>query len=133
VTTHTLESLSGAPKVVAADLDGTLLPLVLDGSQGLTALTVQTVNTLTRLGIRTILVTGRMFSSAASFAAQLGLTGLEAVDRHQTLSKMKAVVVGRLPAWAGTGMAMAGAPPEVAAVADDFCGRWKRRGWPAIS
>jgi Cof subfamily protein (haloacid dehalogenase superfamily) len=262
VTAHNLESLSGAPKVVAADLDGTLLPLVLDGSQSLTPLTVQTVRTLTRLGIRTIIVTGRMFASAAAFAGQLGLTGpvaahagalirevgsgrllhhdplplglsrevlafvepeqlsvslyfqdqlcvekrTGAVDRYEALSKMKAVVVGRLLdhldqpttkigiggqppvldnlqarlrqnfgarivalktwpffleitnptatkaraleiigvnlgfgpgdvlafgdsfndadmlAWAGTGVAMAGAPPEVAAVADDFCG-----------
>src|SRR5665647_1681533 len=147
-----LESFPGAPRVVAADLDGTLLPLVLDGSQGLTALTVETVHTLTALGIATIIVTGRMFSSAAAFATQLGLTGpvaayqgalirdvgtgrllhhdplpleltrevlefvepehlsvnlyiedqlcvekrTEAVDRYETLSKMKAIVVGRL-------------------------------------
>jgi len=138
--------------VVAADLDGTLLPLLLDGSQGLTPLTVQTVRTLTGLGITTILVTGRMFRSAAAFAAELGLTGpvaayqgalirdvatgrllhhdplplelsrevlefvepehlsvnvyiedqlcvdkrSEAVDRYEVLSRMKAIVVGRL-------------------------------------
>lgn len=248
--------------MVAADLDGTLLPLLLDGSQGLTPLTVKTVRTLTGLGITTILVTGRMFSSAAAFATQLGLTGpvaayqgalirdvatgrllhhdplplelgrevlefvepehlsvnlyiddqlcverrTESVDRYELLSKMKAIVVGRLldhldqpttkmgiggpPAaldalqfrlrahfggriiavktwpffleitnptatkaralqilgehlgfeaedvlafgdsyndtdmlsWAGTGVAMAGAPPEVMAAADDTCG-----------
>jgi Cof subfamily protein (haloacid dehalogenase superfamily) len=137
---------------VAADLDGTLLPLVLDGSQVITPLTVSTVATLTRMGIMTILVTGRMFSSAATFARQLGLTGpvaayagalirdvgtgrllhhdplpldlsrevlafvepdhlsvnlyvqdqlcvekrTEAVDRYEALSGMKAIVVGRL-------------------------------------
>ena len=75
MTAYLLESFPGAPRVVAADLDGTLLPLLLDGSQGLTPLTVQTVHTLTGLGIRTIIVTGRMFSSAAAFAGQLGLSG----------------------------------------------------------
>ena len=268
MTAQTLESLSGAPRVVAADLDGTLLPLVLDGSQSLTPLTIQAVRALTRVGIATILVTGRMFSSAATFALQLGLTGpvaayagalirevetgallhhdplpldltrevlefveperlsvnlyiedqlcvekrTEAVDRYETLSGMKAVVVGRLLdyvelpstkmgiggpppaldalqarlssrfgpriiavktwpffleitnptatkaraleilgqrlgfgpgdvlafgdgyndtdmlAWAGKGVAMAGAPPEVAAVADDFCGTVEEDG-----
>ena len=149
---QTLESFPGAPRVVAADLDGTLLPLVLDGSQGLTRLSVETVRTLTAMGIITILVTGRMFSSAATFARQLGLTGpvvayagalirevgtglllhhdplpldlsrevlafiepdrlslnlyiedqlcveqrTVAVDRYETLSGMKAIVVGRL-------------------------------------
>ena len=72
---HTLESLSGAPAVVAADLDGTLLPLVLDGSQGLTPLTIKTVRMLTDWASPPSSVTGRMFSSAAGFAAQLGLTG----------------------------------------------------------
>lgn len=268
MTTQILESLFGAPRVVAADLDGTLLPLVLDGSQGLTPLTVQAVRALTEMGITTILVTGRMFSSAAMFARQLGLTGpvaayagalirevetgallhhdplpleltrevlefveperlsvnlyvedqlcveqrTEAVDRYENLSGMKAVVVGRLLdyiqlpstkmgiggpapaldglqaklkkhfgpriiavktwpffleitnpsatkaraleiigdqlgfgaadvlafgdglndvdmlAWAGKGVAMAGAPPEVAAVADDFCGTVEEDG-----
>ncbi len=248
--------------MVAADLDGTLLPLRLDGSQGLTPLTVQAIRTLSGMGVTTILVTGRMFSSAAAFARQLGLTGpvaayagalirevesglllhhdplpldltrdvlafvgpahlsvnlyiedqlcvekrTEAVDRYETLSGMKAVVVGRLLdyiaqpttkmgiggppealdelqqqlrrrfgsrivavktwpffleitnptatksraleiigarlgfgpadvlafgdgyndadmlAWAGRGVAMAGAPEEVAAVSDDTCG-----------
>jgi hypothetical protein len=75
VTADTLESLRDAPRVVAADLDGTLLPLLLDGSQGLTPLTISTVHTLTDLGIRTILVTGRMFRSASRFAEALGLTG----------------------------------------------------------
>jgi Cof subfamily protein (haloacid dehalogenase superfamily) len=248
--------------VVAADLDGTLLPLLLDGSQELTPLTVRTIRELGEIGITTILVTGRMFSSAAAFAAELGLDGpvaayqgalirdvatgrllhhdplpldlsrevlefvepehlavnlyiedqlcverrTEAVDRYELLSKMKAIVVGRLLdyldqpttkmgiggpppvldglqsrlrahfgrrliavktwpffleitnptatkaralhilgehlsfeaseviafgdsyndadmlAWAGTGVAMAGAPPEVVAAADDTCG-----------
>ena len=149
---YSLESFPGAPRVVAADLDGTLLPLLLDGSQGLAPLTIQTVRTLTGLGIRTIIVTGRMFSSAAAFAGQLGLSGpviayagalirdmgtaqllhhdplplgltrevlefveperlsvnlyiedqlcvekrTESVDRYESLSKMKAIVVGRL-------------------------------------
>ena len=268
MTAYLLESFPGAPRVVAADLDGTLLPLLLDGSQGLTPLTVQTVHTLTGLGIRTIIVTGRMFSSAAAFSGQLGLSGpvvayagalirdvgtgqllhhdplpldltrevlefvepehlsvnlyiedqlcvekrTEAVDRYEALSKMKAVIVGRLLdyleqpttkmgiggppsaldalqarlrthfggriiavktwpffleitnptatkaraleilggllgfqasdvlafgdsyndadmlAWAGTGVAMADAPPEVAAVADERCGTVEEDG-----
>jgi Cof subfamily protein (haloacid dehalogenase superfamily) len=263
-----LKSRRGAPRVVAADLDGTLLPLVLDGSQGLTPLTIKTVRALTELGVTTILVTGRMFSSAAAFATQLGLTGpvaayqgalirdlatgrllhhdplpldlsqevltfveperlsvnvyiedrlcverrTEAVDRYERLSGMKAVIVGRLldhldrpttkmgvsglpevldvlqarlrehfgarliavktwpffleitnPTatkaralqilgrhlgfeasdvlafgdsyndadmleWAGTGVAMAGAPPEVAAAADHICGTVEEDG-----
>jgi Cof subfamily protein (haloacid dehalogenase superfamily) len=61
--------------VVAADLDGTLLPLLLDGSQGLTQLTISAVRTLTGLRITTILVTGRMFRSASRFAHELGLIG----------------------------------------------------------
>lgn len=61
--------------MVAADLDGTLLPLLLDGTQSLTPLTVAAVQALTGLGITTILVTGRMFSSAARFARELGLDG----------------------------------------------------------
>jgi Cof subfamily protein (haloacid dehalogenase superfamily) len=268
VTAHTLESQRRAPRVVAADLDGTLLPLLLDGSQGLTPLTISTVRALTEMGITTLLVTGRMFSSAAGFAAQLGLTGpvaayqgalirdvatgrllhhdplpldlsrevlefvepehlsvnlyiedqlcvekrTEAVDRYEQLSKMKAVVVGRLLdhleqpttkmgiggppptldalqarlrahfgdrliavktwpffleitnptatkaralqilgehlgfrasevlafgdsyndadmlAWAGTGVAMAGSPPEVLAASDDICGTVEEDG-----
>jgi Cof subfamily protein (haloacid dehalogenase superfamily) len=65
----------GAPSVVAADLDGTLLPLLTDGRQALSPLTVATAHTLSRIGITTILVTGRMFSSAARFARELGLDG----------------------------------------------------------
>jgi Cof subfamily protein (haloacid dehalogenase superfamily) len=64
-----------APKVVAADLDGTLLPLLLDGTQALTASTIAATRVLTRMGVRTILVTGRMFHSAASFARDLDLDG----------------------------------------------------------
>ena len=70
-----LESHSAAPRVVAVDLDGTLLPLVLDGTQRLSPLTIKTVGTLDRLGITTILVTGRMFRSAARYAQDLGLDG----------------------------------------------------------
>jgi Cof subfamily protein (haloacid dehalogenase superfamily) len=69
---HRSTSLT-APKVVAADLDGTLLPLLLDGTQSLTALTIAATRILTRMGIRTILVTGRMFHSAVSFAQDLDL------------------------------------------------------------
>jgi len=70
-----LESHHASPRVVAADLDGTLLPLLLDGSQMLTPLTVQAVRALDRVGIMTILVTGRMFRSAARYARDLGLDG----------------------------------------------------------
>lgn len=73
--THDLESQNAAPKVVAVDLDGTLLPLVLDGTQQVTPLTVEAVQALDRLGIVTILVTGRMFRSAARYARDLGLEG----------------------------------------------------------
>jgi Cof subfamily protein (haloacid dehalogenase superfamily) len=175
VTAYSLESFPGAPRIVAADLDGTLLPLLLDGSQGLTPLTVQTVRTLTGLGIRTIIVTGRMFSSAAAFADQLGLSGpvvayagalirdvgtgrllhhdplpldltrevlefvepeqlsvnlyiedqlcvekrTEAVDRYEALSKMKAIVVGRLLDYLEqptTKMGIGGPPPALDAL-----------------
>lgn len=61
--------------MVAADLDGTLLPLVFDGTQSLTPLTVAAVDALSRSSIDTILVTGRMFRSAARFARELGLNG----------------------------------------------------------
>lgn len=67
--------LSKAPKVVAVDLDGTLLPLLLDGSQRLTPLTIEATRLLTGMGIVTILVTGRMFHSAARFARDLEIDG----------------------------------------------------------
>ena len=70
-----LESHPDAPRVVAADLDGTLLPLLLDGSQALTPLTIAAVRVLDQIGITTILVTGRMFRSAARYARDLGLDG----------------------------------------------------------
>jgi Cof subfamily protein (haloacid dehalogenase superfamily) len=70
-----LESRLSAPRVVAADLDGTLLPLVLDGTQTVTPSTIQVVRALERIGIMTILVTGRMFRSAARYARDLGLEG----------------------------------------------------------
>jgi Cof subfamily protein (haloacid dehalogenase superfamily) len=158
--------------VVAADLDGTLLPLVLDGSQRLTPLTISTVQSLTQLGMTTILVTGRMFRSAARFAGELGLDGpvaayqgalirdvatgrllhhdplplglsreilefmepsglavnlyiedelcvekrTEAVDRYELLSGMKANVVGRLLDYLDvptTKMGVGGPPPTL--------------------
>ncbi|OFV84364.1 MAG: hypothetical protein A2W26_02760, partial [Acidobacteria bacterium RBG_16_64_8] len=61
--------------MVAVDLDGTLLPLVVDGSQALTPLTVAAVRVLDRIDIITILVTGRMFHSAERYARELGLEG----------------------------------------------------------
>lgn len=64
-----------APRVVAADLDGTLLPLLLDGSQRLSAATVAAARILGEMGVTVLLVTGRMFRSAAQFAAELGLGG----------------------------------------------------------
>ena len=60
---------------MALDLDGTLLPLVLESDRGISPLTIRTVATLTRSGITSILVTGRMFSSAVVYARQLGLSG----------------------------------------------------------
>ena len=175
MTAYSLESFLGTPRVVATDLDGTLLPLLLDGSQGLTPLTIETVRALNELGITTIIVTGRMFSSAAAFATQLGLTGpvvayqgalirdietgrllhhdplpldltrevlefvepehlsvnlyiedqlcvdkrTEAVDRYETLSKMKAIVVGRLLDYLDqptTKMGVGGPPPALDAL-----------------
>ena len=65
----------GAPKVVAVDLDGTLLPLVLDGTQALTESTKKAVRVLTQCRILTLLVTGRMFYSAAQYARELDLGG----------------------------------------------------------
>jgi len=70
-----LECHPKAPRVVAADLDGTLLPLLLDGTQALTPLTIAAVRVLDQIGITTILVTGRMFRSAARYARDLGLDG----------------------------------------------------------
>ena len=70
-----LESRHVAPRVIAADLDGTLLPLRLDGTQTLTPLSISAVSALGRVGITTILVTGRMFRSAARYARDLGLDG----------------------------------------------------------
>jgi Cof subfamily protein (haloacid dehalogenase superfamily) len=67
-----LESHPNPPRVVAADLDGTLL---LDDTHELTPLTIAAVEVLERMGIRTILVTGRMFRSAARYADALGLEG----------------------------------------------------------
>lgn len=61
--------------MVAADLDGTLLPLRLDGTQTPTPLTIAAVHALGLIGVTTILVTGRMFRSAAGFARKLGLDG----------------------------------------------------------
>ncbi|MGI5940179.1 MAG: Cof-type HAD-IIB family hydrolase [Thermoleophilia bacterium] len=63
------------PRVVAADLDGTLLPLLLDSTQALTPATVAAVRILREMGIVVILATGRMFRSAARFATNLGLAG----------------------------------------------------------
>ncbi len=56
---------------MAADLDGTLL----DNQHALRPLTVRTVQALARLGIPTVLATGRMFCSALPFARELGLSG----------------------------------------------------------
>jgi len=61
--------------VVATDLDGTLLPLLLDGSQTLAASTVSATRILRDMGIMVIVVTGRMYRSAARFAHELGLQG----------------------------------------------------------
>jgi Cof subfamily protein (haloacid dehalogenase superfamily) len=57
---------------VAADLDGTLL---LSQSHELSPVTVDAVRLLSGLGVATVLVTGRMFSSARRFARELGLDG----------------------------------------------------------
>lgn len=179
-------AFSPAPRVVAVDLDGTLLPLLLDGTQALSPLTVATTRELTRIGITTILVTGRMFRSAAHFARELGLDGpvaayqgalirdvrsgrllhhdpvpldvareileylgpyectvnlyvndelcvasrSEAVDRYERLSGMKAHVVGSLSRYLSrpsTKIGVSGDPPVLddllARVRSDFRGR----------
>ncbi|MCL5736307.1 MAG: Cof-type HAD-IIB family hydrolase [Actinobacteria bacterium] len=67
-----LESRVQPPRLVAADLDGTLL---LSASHELSPLTVTAVRTLTELGIATVLVTGRMYRSAERFARQLSIDG----------------------------------------------------------
>jgi hypothetical protein len=79
--------------VVAADLDGTLLPLLLDGTQELTALTIAVTRLLTQLGIATILVTGRMFHSAARYARNLDLDGPVAAYQGALIRE---VATGRL-------------------------------------
>ena len=60
------------PRLVAADLDGTLL---LSDTHRLSPATIRSVGTLRRMGIETVLVTGRMYRSAKSVARQLGLDG----------------------------------------------------------
>ncbi len=172
--------------MVAVDLDGTLLPLRLDGTQALTPLTVSTVRTLGRVGITTIVVTGRMFHSAARYARDLGLDGpvvayqgalirevgtgrllhhdplsaelalevlsllepdghpvnlyieddlyvarrSEEVDRYERLSGMKANVVGRLSSFLDrptTKMGVAGDPAVVDGLLTGLRGHFKGR------
>ncbi len=79
--------------MVAADLDGTLLPLLLDGSQCLAPSTVAAVRVLDEMGISVILVTGRMFRSAARFARDLGLSGPVAAYQGALIRE---VATGRL-------------------------------------
>ena len=63
---------SQPPRLVAADLDGTLL---LNDSHELSPVTVDAARVLGEMGIPMVLVTGRMFGSAERFARQLGLDG----------------------------------------------------------
>jgi Cof subfamily protein (haloacid dehalogenase superfamily) len=72
VRTNNLESRPEAPRLVAADLDGTLL---LSDSHELSPATVDAVRVLTEIGIPTVLATGRMFRSAERFAQELGIAG----------------------------------------------------------
>ena len=67
-----LESQARPPRVVAADLDGTLL---LNENHELSPATVDAVRVLEEIGITTILVTGRMFRSAERFARELHING----------------------------------------------------------
>ena len=68
---HPTEPTHPRIRLVAADLDGTLL----DEEHRLRPSTVRAVQVLARIGIPTVLATGRMFCSALPFARELGLTG----------------------------------------------------------
>ena len=70
--TSILESHPEPPRLVAADLDGTLL---LSDSHELSPATVDAVRVLTEIGVPTVLATGRMFRSAERFARKLGIAG----------------------------------------------------------
>ena len=70
--TNNLESRPEPPRLVAADLDGTLL---LSDSHELSPATVDAVRVLAEIGVPTVLATGRMFRSAARFARELGIAG----------------------------------------------------------
>jgi hydroxymethylpyrimidine pyrophosphatase-like HAD family hydrolase len=75
------------------DLNGTLLPLVLDCTQALTPLTISAAHVLDQLGISMTQVTGRMFRSAAGHARDLGLDGPLAAHRGTLIGE---VGTGRL-------------------------------------
>jgi hypothetical protein len=66
------EKLPPAPRLVAVDLDGTVL---LSDTHELSSATKSSIQTLRSLGIPTVVVTGRMFRSARRFAEELGLDG----------------------------------------------------------
>ncbi|HLA81270.1 MAG TPA: Cof-type HAD-IIB family hydrolase [Thermoleophilia bacterium] len=70
--TDILESYREPPRLVAADLDGTLL---LNSTHELSQMTIDAVRLLSEMGIAMVLVTGRMFRSAARFAHELALDG----------------------------------------------------------
>ncbi len=67
-----LESRLEPPRLVAVDLDGTLL---LSDSHELSPATVDAIRLLAEIGVSTVLATGRMFRSAARFARELDLVG----------------------------------------------------------
>ncbi|UCH24318.1 MAG: HAD family phosphatase [Trueperaceae bacterium] len=69
------------PKLVALDLDGTLLT----SDKDITARTERTVKTLMRQGVRVVLCTGRPPRLVRRYATQLGLTGPTVVYQGASL------------------------------------------------
>ncbi|MDD2716433.1 MAG: Cof-type HAD-IIB family hydrolase [Candidatus Wallbacteria bacterium] len=67
-------------KLIALDLDGTLL----DDSHRIRTKTLEKIQSLSRSGIRFVLVTGRMFCSARSYSQLLG-TGIHVISYNGAL------------------------------------------------
>jgi Cof subfamily protein (haloacid dehalogenase superfamily) len=70
-------------KLIASDLDGTLL----DSSGKIPERNKEAVARASRLGVVFIISTGRMFSSARTFASELGLTGVPLICYNGALVK----------------------------------------------